>query len=110
MIDANRNQIVAEAFNDAERLSPSKRPNSPPESARTELGDAAGNTNSQLVKDAQTLLTALGYSPGPVDGQWGPQTANAVRSFQRKAGQFADGVINADLLKSLRKAYDQIYR
>ncbi len=45
--------------------------------------------NGQDVVDVQSKLEALGYSPGEIDGKYGPATAGAVRAFQRdhKLGQ-----------------------
>ena len=41
----------------------------------------------------QTYLIKLGFSPGPVDGIYGPQTAEAVKEFQRRQKLKADGVV-----------------
>lgn len=35
-----------------------------------------------LVYDIQVSLHRLGYAPGPVDGQYGPRTADAIRAYQ----------------------------
>jgi hypothetical protein len=35
-----------------------------------------------LVYDIQLSLTRLGYDPGPVDGRYGQQTADAISQFQ----------------------------
>ncbi len=48
---------------------------------------ASGTSVSAL----QRLLAHLGYSPGPVDGQFGPQTAAAVSAFQTASGLAATG-------------------
>ena len=34
------------------------------------------------VRDQQTLLFDAGYNPGPIDGQWGPKTQAAYRSWR----------------------------
>ena len=57
--------------------------------------------SEELVRLTQEKLTALGYDPGPVDGVAGNKTVDAVRSFQRDKGYFADGIINSDLLEKL---------
>ncbi|MFQ5626919.1 MAG: peptidoglycan-binding protein, partial [Methyloligellaceae bacterium] len=38
--------------------------------------------NNGLVYNIQLSLTKLGYSPGPVDGVYGPNTADAISAFQ----------------------------
>jgi N-acetyl-anhydromuramyl-L-alanine amidase AmpD len=45
-----------------------------------------------LVKRLQKLLTIHGFSPGPSDGVFGPQTDVAVRAFQRSEDLVADGI------------------
>jgi len=50
----------------------------------------------------QAKLTALGYAPGPVDGQYGPATAGAVRAFQRDHELEVDGVVGPQTRKALR--------
>jgi hypothetical protein len=44
-----------------------------------------------LVKKLQDKLSALGFSPGPSDGDYGPHTAAAVLAFQLEQGLVADG-------------------
>ena len=45
------------------------------------------------VKTLQQALANAGFSPGAVDGQFGPKTAAAVKSFQSAKGLVADGVV-----------------
>lgn len=56
------------------------------------------------VREVQGILTQLGFDPGPVDGKFGGRTANAIKQFQRKSGQVADGKIDKQLLAELRAA------
>lgn len=42
------------------------------------------------LKVIQTILQDLGYSPGPIDGQMGSQTREAVRNFQRDHEPLSD--------------------
>ena len=52
----------------------------------------------------QTSLTALGYDPGPIDGQMGQQTTGAIRAYQKACGMPVDGKISAGLLCHLADA------
>uniref|UniRef100_UPI0035E3E4BA peptidoglycan-binding domain-containing protein n=1 Tax=Archangium violaceum TaxID=83451 RepID=UPI0035E3E4BA len=45
------------------------------------------------VKTLQQALANAGFSPGAVDGQFGPKTAAAVKAFQSAKGLVADGVV-----------------
>ena len=47
------------------------------------------------VIDLQTRLASIGFSPGAADGDFGPMTDTAVRSFQRSHGLVADGVVGS---------------
>lgn len=42
----------------------------------------------------QRRLAALGFSPGPIDGDYGNGTATAVRTFQAKAGLPVTGILD----------------
>ncbi len=50
-----------------------------------------GSTGNE-VKKIQQKLAQLGYYKGSVDGIFGSQTLNAVKSFQRNVGLTADGI------------------
>ena len=45
------------------------------------------------VRQLQTLLSARGYDPGGIDGEFGPRTEQAVWSFQQGAALQADGIV-----------------
>lgn len=47
------------------------------------------------VLAVQQALVGRGYSPGPVDGVYGPRTASAVRAFQATEGLPVTGVVTA---------------
>jgi peptidoglycan hydrolase-like protein with peptidoglycan-binding domain len=51
-----------------------------------------GSRGSSVI-DLQTRLASAGFSPGPVDGIFGPRTDGAVRSFQRARGLRIDGIV-----------------
>ncbi len=59
-----------------------------------------GSTGS-AVKTIQQKLKNWGYYKGKVDGIFGSQTKEAVKSFQRKNGLTADGIVGAKTQKAL---------
>lgn len=61
---------------------------------------AVSEDNSQTVQ-VQQRLEELGYNPGPIDGVFGSQTADAVRQFQQDQGLDADGIIGPATLAAL---------
>ena len=65
------------------------------------------NSQSNLVRQVQQLLTDMGYAPGPVDGSYGRKTKEAIMTFQRHEGLVEDGIVTESLLRSLKKAYKE---
>ena len=55
------------------------------------------------VKVLQHALIALGYSPGKVDGVYGPSTKQAVTEFQKASGLTQDGVVGPKTLAALKQ-------
>ena len=53
-----------------------------------------GSTDSSAVREIQTFLTAFGWDPGGIDGDFGPLTESAVRAFQTAKGLDVDGIWN----------------
>ena len=53
------------------------------------------------VKEVQRRLKNWGYYNGSVDGIYGPQTIEAVKSFQRKNGLTADGIVGKSTYAAL---------
>lgn len=66
---------------------------------------AAAVTNPQ-VAGLQVALRAHGFYVGPIDGVSGPQTAHAIRLFQRTSGLVADGIAGV----STRRAFGRLGR
>jgi peptidoglycan hydrolase-like protein with peptidoglycan-binding domain len=56
---------------------------------------------SGLVRVLQHRLAHAGYSPGPVDGRYGPHTEHAVLRFQAVHGLQVDGVAGPQTLGAL---------
>ena len=55
------------------------------------------------IREAQTLLAALGYAVGPADGKWGPRSGEAYRAFLRDAGLPAADRLTPDALREMRR-------
>ena len=52
---------------------------------------ASGSASVAIVKQIQTDMTTLGYYSGPIDGNYGTETTDAVKAFQTDAGLTPDG-------------------
>ncbi|WP_239405249.1 peptidoglycan-binding protein [Frankia sp. Cj3] len=50
-------------------------------------------STGEVVSRLQQILENGGFSPGPVDGNFGPRTRAAVEAFQSNAGLSPDGVV-----------------
>jgi peptidoglycan hydrolase-like protein with peptidoglycan-binding domain len=50
-------------------------------------------SSGDAVRQLQVALKELGHDPGPIDGQFGPQTEAAVKAFQQQRGIAVDGVV-----------------
>ena len=59
---------------------------------------------NQAVKNAQQMLSTLGYDVGTPDGAMGPKTRNAVISFERANGLPETGRVDASLIERLSLA------
>lgn len=58
-------------------------------------------SRGEEVRKIQQKLKNWGYYSGGVDGIYGTQTQNAVKSFQRKNGLTADGIAGKDTLNAM---------
>lgn len=64
----------------------------------------AGLTGAPRVRVLQRRLAGLGFSPGPIDGRYGPLTAEAVTQFQRTRGLEVDGIAGPQTARALTAA------
>ncbi len=55
----------------------------------------------QTVTALQAQLKARGFDPGPVDGDFGPGTEQAVRAFQQAHGLEVDGIVGVQTASAL---------
>src|ERR1051326_7409840 len=53
------------------------------------------------VTALQRQLAAKGFSPGAIDGDFGPGTEAAVLAFQKGQGLLADGIVGAQTAQAL---------
>jgi cell wall-associated NlpC family hydrolase len=57
-----------------------------------------------VVKELQQKLKAAGFNPGPIDGDFGPKTFAAVKSFQKAKGLTTDGIVGPKTWAALNGA------
>ena len=66
-------------------------------------GDEQASGGNNVVTRVQGGLAQLGYNPGPVDGAVGPQTAEAIRAYQRDHGLLVDGQASTQLAEHIEQ-------
>ena len=75
------------------------------EEPERKLGDRIlrdGDYGADVI-ELQTRLKAVGYDPGEIDGEFGPNTESAVKALQTAAGILVDGEFGPDSLAALVK-------
>ena len=73
-----------------------------PEAAPEAPAPDAGPPPPRAIREAQALLAALGYAPGPADGIWGRRTGKAWRAFLRDAGRPPAEQLTPEALRAMR--------
>lgn len=58
-------------------------------------------SRGSYVLIAQDCLNTLGYTTGGLDGVFGAQTLNAVKSYQRLVGLSVDGIVGCNTWRSI---------
>ena len=61
----------------------------------------SGSHDASLVRSAQQALKDKGYDAGAIDGQMGPATESALRSFQQAQGLQQSGNLDQQTLAAL---------
>jgi hypothetical protein len=61
------------------------------------------------IEWTQTRLNNLGFDCGTIDGEWGPQSKAAMKSFQQINGLEATGIRDKKSLDLLEKIHDHEY-
>jgi len=59
--------------------------------------------NGSDVEWVQSRLKELGYSPGPLDGLYGPLTSEAVKAYQSAQGLQVDGIVGPQTISALQQ-------
>jgi len=60
------------------------------------MQSALGGQESKTMKAIQTTLSDLGWYAGPIDGAYGPVTAEAVAGLQAQLGVTSDGILGPE--------------
>ena len=68
-------------------------------------GQGYGPTGSPAVKSLQRHLAAAGFSPGQIDGRYGPLTERAVARFQNARHMRVDGIAGPQTLNHLQAVH-----
>lgn len=64
------------------------------------VGQQAAET-ADINAAVQRLLSEAGYSPGPIDGLWGPRSRRALLDYQRATGLAQTGYPSREVLEQL---------
>jgi peptidoglycan hydrolase-like protein with peptidoglycan-binding domain len=59
--------------------------------------------SGEQVTALQNALVALGFDPGPVDGQFGPGTRRAVVEFQARHSLPDDGIVGSETARIINQ-------
>ena len=70
-------------------------------------GTAAAQSDPALVRSVQQALKDKGHDAGAIDGQMGPSTESALRSFQQAQGLPPSGTLDQQTLSALNVQQDQ---
>ena len=81
---------------------PPTQPASTP--TRVPAGTLKLGDKGKQVTILQRALKSLGYSPGKIDGKYGPSTQHAVALFQHAAKLGTDGILGPKTLAALAQA------
>lgn len=59
-----------------------------------------------MIHVAEEHLKALGFDPGPVDGVFTEQTAEAIRQYQRRYAHVVNGLLDAPTRHDLIQGFE----
>ncbi len=106
---ASRGEVAALAERDAleAKMTPTQLAGAQQQAAAFQSGGdstptAATAPPPEAIREAQALLTQLGYAPDSADGVWGDGTARAYQSFLQDAGLPAADTLTPTTLQAMR--------
>ena len=106
--DALAEKMTTEEQAEARKLARTWRAGGRTDAPNSTVAVPGGTTPSppppRAIREAQGLLAALGYKPGPADGRWGPRTGRAYAAFLLDAGLPTGNVLNPSALRAMRSA------
>jgi putative chitinase len=85
---------------------PTAQPYDPEKSGEVIMAFLKEGDSGPKVTELQQRLSQLGFSPGNIDGQYGPGTEAAVMAFQKSEGLLVDGAVGPRTLERLGLAGD----
>ena len=88
--------------------SPGPPTSAPPSPAAPPAAVDSDPPPPRAIREAQALLGALGYRPGPADGIWGRRTGAAYRAFLREVGLPDAETLTPEALRALRTVAQRI--
>ena len=103
-VETYRSQIVADAIREAREYDNTYTQSYSAKPSTSKITSLPKKPSVKLTREAQQLLTDLGYKLGPIDGLYGQKTSEAIKAFQRNTGITVDGWVDHDLLIALRVA------
>ncbi len=69
------------------------------------MQSALADVESETVKEIQRALTDTGYYDGPIDGQYGPATVEAVIALQVDLDVEPDGIVGPETIAAFEREY-----
>ena len=100
--DALAARMAPEQVAKAQEQAAAWQPQAATAPAASSASQSAGPPPPNAIREAQELLTALGYEPDPPDGQWSKRTAQAYQAFVRDANLPMTDTLTPATLKAMR--------
>ncbi|HJU18225.1 MAG TPA: peptidoglycan-binding domain-containing protein [Stellaceae bacterium] len=70
---------------------------------QTQNETTPGTLSEEQIKDVQQKLKSAGLYNGPIDGQMGPQTKEAITNFQKQKGLEQTGNVDQQTMAALNQ-------